>query len=278
MTRTRALLTGEQEPAVEQLVRRAGAALLAFWPGAPKSDASKSAAAEHRPPDLGVEYKGDGSPVSQADYAANEILVSGLQQLFPNDSILSEEIPRDPSAKQSQRLWIIDPLDGTRSFLNGNDDFSVLVALCEGPRPMHGWLNFPARQTLAIASRGDGAQINGERAAVSTVSAIRPARVYVRNLTLARPELTYPEWLDSGCAMLMLASGEFDGVIIKLLTHREWDLAAPAVLIEEAGGRVSDEHGNAIAFDQGGMPCRYFVASNGIVHDELLQLIPEEDR
>ncbi len=279
-------LSPTEHQAVERLVRRAGDALLEFWPSTERFESAQQT-------DLGVELKDDGSPVSRADYASNEILVSGLRQLLPNDGILSEEIPRILSeeiprvladegaraatAPSAERLWIIDPLDGTRSFLNGNDDFSVLVALCCGPLPVCGWLNFPARRVLATACRGTGARVDGELVAVSKAPQLRPERVYVRNVAIAEPTLVYPEWLDSGCAMLMLASGEFDAVIIRLLTHREWDLAAPTVLIEEAGGRVSDEHGNPISYNTGGMPCRYFIASNGAVHDQVLALIPKED-
>ncbi len=268
------LLSQNDESAVEQIVLRAGTALLDYWPGTQQDGVTAEPSGER---ELGVIWKQDGSPVSKADYASNEIVVSGLRSRFASDGILSEELPLQPGSGDADRLWIIDPLDGTRSFLAGNDDFSVLVALCLGPKPLYGWLNFPARKTLAVAAAGRGAQVAGRSVAVSRFPRARPRRVYVRNTELTQPALVYPDWLDSGCAMLMLASGEFDGVIIRLLTHREWDLAAPTVLIEEAGGRVSDEHGRPIPYNLGGMPCRYFVASNGLVHDELLQLLAKEN-
>lgn len=236
---------------------------MEFWPGAARNTAQ-----------LGVEIKGDGSPVSKADFASNDLIVSELRRLFPADHILSEEIPRDPSTPADARLWIIDPLDGTNSFLHGNDDFSVLVSLCSGPEPLAGWLFFPARNSFAFAIRGGAATVNGSPAQVSSCRSPRTERVYVRNVELTRTGLAYPRWLDSGAAMLALATGEFDAVIIRLLTHREWDLAAPAALIEAAGGRVSDELGKPFAFNTAGILPQYFIASNGALHDEVLHLIP----
>ncbi len=260
-------ITVAEEVALSKVIRRAGATLLEFWPGG---------ASLERRRELATETKADGSFVTQADFSSNEILLCGLRDLFPSDGILSEEVPPSPELPATNRLWIVDPLDGTQSFVNGNDDFSVLVALCVGKHPEYGAMFFPAREQFAYAQRGAGAYLNGNRLAVSKTKQLRPRSVYLRHLEIAQKELAYDQWLDSGCAFLSLSRGEFDGIIIKIVCHREWDLAAPAIVIEESGGKVSDEHGKRIAFNEGAMNYKYFVASNGAVHDDLLTMISGE--
>ena len=79
--------------------------------------------------------------------------------------------------------------------------------------------------------------------------------------------------MDSGCAFLSVGRAEFDGLVLKIVNHREWDLAAPWVVITESGGTISDEFGHPITFNNPTMPYRYFVASNGKIHGQLLELI-----
>ena len=255
-----------QEQELEHAVRAAGNALMSYWPGAPDKAHSE----------LGAFRKSDGSFVTRADFASNDIVTAALSRLFPDDGILSEEIPPTPELHAKERLWIIDPLDGTQSFMNGNDDFSVLVALARQGIPDFGFMLFPARNKLAVGKRGAGAFVDGTPMKVSPSQKIRPESVYIRNFDPRRTDCVYPKWIDSGCAFMMLAEGVFDGLIIKIVSHREWDLAAPAVVVEESGGLVTDENGEKIRFYPGSMTYKYFVASNGAVHDELLKLIPSE--
>ena len=134
-----------------EAVRSAGAYLLSLWPAA-------GDAGEH----LNITAKGDGTLVSTADLGSNELLVEALSTLFPQDTILSEEIEPDcGTLAASSRTWVIDPLDGTKCFLNGTDEFSILVALCENHDPTFGIQFFPARQQLVVAS-GAGEQRSTE--------------------------------------------------------------------------------------------------------------------
>ncbi len=243
-------------------VQQAGAFLMSLWPGAGRSTA-----------DLSVESKADGSLVSRADFGANEILTRALTQLFPRDAILSEETAPDLSAlAAAKRTWVIDPLDGTKHFLNGTDQFSVLVALCEERVPTLGIMFFPARDLLVVAEQGRGVSVNGRAARVSASGAPRPGAVYVRNFESKRRELESP-MMDSGLAFLKLITGELDGAVLRMTTHREWDIAAPIVAIKEAGGRVSDETGKEIPCGLGTLQFQYLVASNGTTHGEILSLI-----
>jgi myo-inositol-1(or 4)-monophosphatase len=175
--------------------------------------------------------------------------------------VLSEE---SPIKGDSERVWIIDPLDGTNSFLNGRDDFSVLVALCEGGAPLLGMMYFPARDLFVIARQGEAATINGQE--------LKPGRIYIRNFQSRRAELAAP-MMDSGLALLKVANGELDGAIIRMTTHREWDIAAPMAVILSAGGVASDQAGNQIKLGRKAIDCPYFIASNGKLHQQLMGLI-----
>jgi 3'-phosphoadenosine 5'-phosphosulfate (PAPS) 3'-phosphatase len=270
-------LTLNQHAELSAAVRHAGDLLLSLWPGREQLDIEASTA-------LKTASKADGSPVTQADLLSNQILIGALNKLFPNDAILSEESPFESGElERSKRTWIIDPLDGTRSFVNGEDDFSILVALCENFIPVYGIMFFPVQSKFVTAGRsGEGsnnralfadALCNGGTLSVSRAAELHPGRIYIRNFECKRPELASP-MMDSGAALLKVANGELDGAIIRMTTHREWDIAAPAVVIEAAGGTVTDETMSLIRFGRGRIDFKYLIASNGSVHQELQGLIP----
>lgn len=244
-------------------VREAGVLLLSMWPGR-KGDA------EH----LSVTQKIDGSLVSAADMASNELLTKALRCLYPDDLIFSEEVASDPATVYaSGRTWIIDPLDGTSAFLEGRDDFSVLVGLSVDHVADAGIMFLPARDQMIVAKRGEGAFRNGASISVSQHTKARDLHVYVRRFTSTAPHLESP-MMDSGLALAKVACGELDGAIIKMTTHREWDIAAPMAVLREAGAVVTDERGREIPLGTGTIEFQYFVASNGYTHSELLSLIP----
>lgn len=243
-------------------VRQAGAFLLSLWPGAVGQKEQ-----------LQTESKADGTLVTRADLGSNRILIEALARLFPNDAILSEESPFSlEELRQARRIWVIDPLDGTRSFVNGLDDFSVLVALCEDSVPMYGVMFFPARDQLVTAEQGSPALCNGVVLAVSKTATLQPGRIYIRNFECRRPELAAP-MMDSGLALLQVARGEIDGAIIRMTTHREWDIAGPAVVIRAAGGMMTTETASQIKFGNGAIDFQYLIASNGIIHKQLQEVI-----
>lgn len=244
-------------------VREAGALLLSMWPG----HAGQKG-------DLSVSQKGDGSLVSAADMASNEVLTKAIRALYPSDFIFSEEVASDPATVfASQRVWIIDPLDGTSAFLEGRDDFSVLVGLSVDHRAAAGLLFLPARDQMFSAEEGKGAFLNGAPIRVSDATKPRPSHVYVRRFSSTAPELESP-MMDSGLALAKVACGELDGAVIKMTTHREWDIAAPMAILREAGATVTDERGCEVPLGTGGINFEYFVASNGRVHESLLTIIP----
>ncbi len=258
-------MTNFGDPRLDQLmstVRTAGDLLLSYWPGS----SSRRLAAE-------IAEKSDGSLVSTADMKSNELLSADITKLFPDDLLFSEETAIDPQrVKQSKRTWIIDPLDGTAAFLAGRDDFAILVGLCESYRPTVGMMYFPARQEFVSAFEGRGATRNGIPLSVSVTPHCRAGAVYIRNFECTRPDIASPP-MDSSLALLKVACGELDAAVIRMTTHREWDIAAPIAVIREAGGVITDEMGTDIRCGMGDVSFRYFVASNGHVHHEILSLI-----
>lgn len=263
------MISSEESKELELLIRTVGDGLKDYWPGDPNSKKGKT---------LAIFEKPDGSKVTEADLAANEVLVAGLRRLFPDDAIVSEEGPRDEGHQGKKRVWIVDPLDGTHSFIAGNDDFSVLVGLAVDCKIEWGGMYFPIKNVHAVGAVGKGAILNGTaRGRVSDRTTIRNEGIYYRNCKLNGGELLYPHWMDSGMGFLALCRGEFDGVIMRMKTHQEWDLAAPAVMITESGGVMSDERGEPIRFNQGSIGFKYLVASNGKVHQQLLDMIRDSE-
>ena len=243
-------------------VREAGDVLLSLWPG--KSNAAKS---------LSISQKDDGSLVSEADIRSNEILMKALAALYPGDAIFSEEVTPDlDSLRASRRTWIIDPLDGTSAFLEGRDDFSILVGLAENHRASAGILYLVARDQMLLAQDGHGAFCNGQAIHVSRFQKPRAGKVYFRHCTSPVEGLASPH-MDSGLALAQVAMGELDGVVLKMKTHKEWDLAAPMAILQEAGATVTDERGGDIPLGIGDIGFTYLIASNGLVHDELLSIV-----
>lgn len=248
-----------------EAAREAGKVLLSMWPT--KKDVTTI---------LEVSQKLDGSLVSEADMASNEILTKALHALYPSDFIFSEEVACDPAiVAASNRTWIIDPLDGTSAFLEGRDDFSVLVGLSVNQAAHSGVMFFPARDQMLLAQPGTGATLNGTRIQVSESERARDGRVYIRRFESTAPQLASP-MMDSGLALAKVARGELDGAIIKMVTHREWDIAAPMAILQEAGATVTDQNGRGVPLGLGSIGFDYFVASNGHVHEQLLKIIPTQ--
>jgi myo-inositol-1(or 4)-monophosphatase len=222
---------------------------------------------------LEIESKIDGSLVSEADLAVNKLLLNGLKTIFPNDNILSEESGFS-GVSNSDGLWIVDPLDGTNSFLEGRDDFSILLAHSISKSICFSLMSFPAKGILVRSVKDGSCFANGNKLGVSMVNAPRQGRIYLRNMkSKDLPSFTSPEKMDSGFALFNVANGFLDGAIIHLTHHREWDLAAPTLAILESGGSVTDENGGDFHFGFESIEGRYFVASNGSVHKQLLNYL-----
>jgi histidinol phosphatase-like enzyme (inositol monophosphatase family) len=224
-----------------------------------------------RSPDLGVETKADGTPVTEADRAAERLVRGWLAANYPADAVVGEEETDRPGS--SGRRWIIDPIDGTKAFTHGVPLYSTLLAVEDDHGPAVGVIHLPALAETVWAGRGLGCFVNGEPARTNDRATIEGA--YVTSSAFdhwPRPALAALEvagavlrtWGD-GYGYALVATGRVEAMVDPVVAP--WDLAPMPVIMDEAGGRFSDFAGFTRIDGGSG------VASNGIVHDDLLELL-----
>lgn len=220
-----------------------------------------------------VRAKPNGSPVTDADVAVEQAIRSIVLGRFPEDGFYGEESAAE--RMDAERLWIVDPIDGTKSFVRRYPMFSTQIALMRRGTLELGVSCAPAYRETAWAERGGGAWLGGMRLAVSGIATLEEATVSTGNLrSLARG----PRWAALGRLVArldrirgfgdflhyhLLAAGKIEAVIesdIHIL-----DIAALTVIVEEAGGRVTDLEGASIGLDS-----RSILASNGALHGSIL--------
>lgn len=212
-------------------------------------------AMQHYRGSFAVETKSDGSPVTVADRAAETAAREWLERRFPDDAIEGEEFGL--SRAGAKRRWLIDPIDGTKSFVRGVPLWGTLLALTEGDEVLAGCAYFPPVGELVVASRGAGCWWNDARAHVSTVSEIGKATVLTSDERQDRASRlagwrrlvdqagVVRTWGDC-FGYLLIATGRAD--VMADAEMNDWDSAALKPLIEEAGGVFTDWDGNVTAF------------------------------
>jgi 3'(2'), 5'-bisphosphate nucleotidase len=233
------------------------------------------------------ERKADGSPVTLADLAANAAIVERLRADFPDCPILTEEEADHLGRLDSEWVWIVDPLDGTKEFLARNGEFTVNIALAHRGVPVLGVVGAPVTDTLYYAAQGAGAwRVNGsgepERLCVSNRNR-REEMVLVVSRSHAGGKITklterYPfaALLAHGSSLkgCLIASGDAD-VYYRLGPTNEWDICAMHAVVQEAGGCLTDLHGHPMRYNQPKTLNAGFVVSNDTVHAHLLDLLRE---
>src|SRR3954466_12527730 len=211
---------------------------------------------------IAVDTKDDQSPVTQADREANELIVAALTFAFPGDGILSEELPDDGSRLTRPRVWMVDPLDGTKDFIRGRDGFAVMIGLLDGDRPALGVVYQPIGDKLYWATRGDGAfmQRAGGAAERMRGGEVRePAQIRMvaskshRSETIdrVRAVLGISDELNVGSVGLklgLIAEGLRDLYVNPAGHSKLWDACGPEAILVEAGGRLSDLRGQPLDY------------------------------
>ncbi len=232
-------------------------------------------------PSLGVSTKADGTPVSEADRAAEALIRERIGSAFPDDGVLGEEFGETRGGTGFR--WIIDPIDGTYSFIHGVPLFTTLIAIedTSGGGVVAGVIHAPALDEMVYARLGGGAwHAVGDRAPVpARVSDVAP----LSGATIATTSLDYwddsntPIWLrihdraahtrgwPDAYAALLVATGRCEGLVEPSLHC--WDIAPFGPILSEAGGRATDWRGVETAHTSA------VVASNGAIHDELLEVL-----
>jgi 3'(2'), 5'-bisphosphate nucleotidase len=238
-------------------------------------------------PDIEVITKPDKSPVTAADLEANVAITRRLAAPFPDDAILTEETPDDPARLAKRRVWIVDPLDGTRDFVARTGDFCVHIGLAEGSEAVLGVVYQPTVDALAWAVRGSGAfeERGGETRALkaSTLSAPGKIRIGVSRLNLdeglgkclaAAGMVDRAVRLGASVKHIALARGDLDAVLNLSPSEQEWDTCAPEVIMREAGCTVTNGDGAPFRYNQPDLfRPRGSAASNGHCHSLVLRVM-----
>ena len=202
-----------------------------------------------------VQTKSDRSPVTTVDHEVNRILHEMQRREFPQDGWLSEESPDDPARLTNTRVWIVDPIDGTKALVNRMPEFCISAALIERGVPVVAAILNPSTDELFTAVRGGGLFLNGARVTLSPTHEFDPVIMVSawefrsgRWSTLTETSRCRPMYSIAN-ALALVAVGRVQAVLT-IEPQNEWDLAAGVLLIEESGGAISDAAGKPFAFNQ----------------------------
>ena len=219
-------------PKISEAARAAGAMALSRWQGEFKSW-----------------DKVPGEIVCDIDLAANDMLRTALREIDPEAGWLSEETADNAERLMRSRVWVVDPIDGTRDFVRGRPGWCVSVALVEGGRALLGVLDAPARDEHWAAEAGQGSTRNGVRLGASRRTELSGARVPAELLPKADADLAMVFKPNSiALRIAMVASAEAD-LLAALRWGHEWDIAAAALIAQEAGAVVTDARGQTLRFN-----------------------------
>ena len=212
--------------------------------------------------DFDVQSKADESPLTQADLASHEVIAAGLAKLTPDTPIISEEEGLPPFSERGRwdSYWLIDPLDGTKEFVNRNGEFTVNIALIEDHRPVMGVVHVPVLQKTYIGCEGHGAEVRDNDGTVSEIqvsaAARKPARVVGSRSHRGASLDAYLDNLGdydlvpmgSSLKFCVVADGAAD-VYPRLGPTSEWDTAAAQAVVEQAGGSVVKLDGTPLSYN-----------------------------
>lgn len=199
---------------------------------------------------LEVAYKDGGSPVTNADLAADALLKERLRTARPDYGWLSEETRDDPERLGKARLFVVDPIDGTRAFLNDRPWWAIAVAVIEADRPVAGVVYAPELSEIYEATRGGGARLNGAAVRPSEASVMEACRMAGDPRVFAEgwPRMRVEQRNSTALRMCLVAAGVFDAAVAPV-PKSDWDLAAADVIATEAGCFVGDHTGEVFRYN-----------------------------
>ena len=237
--------------------------------------------------DVAVHLKDENSPVTQADRDSNEFITSEIAKSFPEDGILAEESKDSQARLDKQRVWIVDPMDGTKEFIEKVGQFAAMIGLAIDGVPVLGVVFQPTTETIFCAVKGEGAFARRGNESmplkVSDVTAVDQMRLVVSRSHRAplvdtiKNALQISTEVASGSVGLkvgLLGQQQSDLYIHPNSKTKEWDTCAPQVILEEAGGQITDCWGAPLQYNQvDTYNDKGFIASNGQVHDQIVQRV-----
>jgi len=224
-----------------------------------------------------AERKADNTPVTLADREAEQLLRRRITRYWPDHGIIGEEFGRSPS--NSPYTWIIDPIDGTKSFVSGVPLYSNLLALTDGDEALLGVANFPALEEMIYARRGEGCYWNGRRTRVSVKSELREALVLTSELNYFQAAHRWDAWLrlceqtyaqrtwGDAYGYFLVATGRAE-IMVDPAMH-VWDCGPFQVILEEAGGTFTDWRGTPTIHGNES------IATNGVLLEQVLALVDD---
>jgi myo-inositol-1(or 4)-monophosphatase len=231
--------------------------------------------------DLKSWEKKPGDPVSEADLEIDTFLKEWLLDTHPNYGWLSEETVDDPARLSKDRVWIVDPIDGTRSFIAGKPEFTICAALVEQGRPVLAAVFNPVTEEFFQAAEGQGAFLNGEKLECSPKTNLNHAR-----LLASRKAFEWHNWLEDAPGadfshlnsiayrMVTVASQAFHASL-SLSAKSDWDIAAADLILSEAGGLSTTSQGAKLVYNQKN-PVHDTVISSGLaLHPLLLDMLKD---
>ncbi|MFT4571835.1 MAG: myo-inositol-1(or 4)-monophosphatase [Hyphomicrobiaceae bacterium] len=231
--------------------------------------------------DYEVHEKAPDNPLTVADTEADEVIKATVLGAFPDDGWLSEETRDSPERLSKSRVWIVDPLDGTKEFTQNIPEFCVCVALVIDGVVQVGVSYNPIEELLFAARRGDGTTLNGEK-----VSCTTPASLAECTVLASRSEDKRGEWdgfkplmnvkLTGSVAykFALVAAGHADATF-SLTPKNEWDICAGTMLVEEAGGVVTDRFGKPLTFNNAKTLLPGLIATGSVTYGPLRDCIKE---
>lgn len=221
--------------------------------------AREAGAAVRRFYEAGTEHweKSEDNPLTQADLESDRILAKHLRGAFPDDGLLSEETVDDKSRLEKSRVWIVDPMDGTKEFTRKIPEFCVSVGMVEDGEPVLGVIYNPVAEVAVWASRGGGCFREGARARVSSCDTLDQAVVIASRTEISRDKFSAHEgWFREirpvgsiAWKLACIAAGEGD-LNVSMAPKNEWDVCAGDVLVREAGGIYVDFDGAPRIYNQ----------------------------
>jgi 3'(2'), 5'-bisphosphate nucleotidase len=242
--------------------------------------------------ELTVDRKTGDEPVTIADRQASDLVVAGLRQAFPGDAVLSEEVPDDGSRLQNHRVWMVDPIDGTRDFIAGDTGFAVMIGLAIEGRARLGVLVMPAWRELFVGVVDPGGEHqawkqvgDGAREPLRTTTVAAPPGIRLvaskthrtREVDHFRRALAIQDEINVGSVGLkvaMVADARRDLYVYPGSRTKLWDTCGPEAVLVAAGGRLTDVHGHPLDYTSADLQnTGGIVASNGPLHDLVIEAI-----
>jgi len=234
--------------------------------------------------DYAIRQKSKDNPVTPADLEADKYLRETFAHQFPDDGWLSEETVDSPHRMSRRRVWVVDPLDGTKEFVKGLPEFAISVALVEDNKPRIAVIYNPARDDLFAAVKNAGAYRGGSFVKVSKREELQGSRVFVsrsEHSVSSFGSLQKSASLRSlgsiAYKLALVAAGEAD-LSISMRPKNEWDVCAGALLVQEAGGVITDLEGNPLEFNRQNPIINGIIAANPVLHARATKWINQDLR